>query len=557
MPDKDLWMEYFKLLELSREPFSNSPDPAFFYESAQHKDCLQKLEIALRLRRGLNVVTGEVGTGKTTLCRQLIQVLSGDPGVSACLLLDPDFPDPRAFLAAVVQTVTGRASDDDKIPAMKEHLKQYLFREGVEEDRTIALIVDEGQKMPPDCLETLRELLNFETNAHKLFQVVIFAQNEFADILDGLPNLADRINLFYRLGPLNFKDTRALIRQRIHLAGGSDALGTRLFSLPALWRIFRLSGGFPRKIVHLCHQCLLAMIIQNRTSVTRRMVGACARRTFIAPRKLRLLPVGIVLVLLAVLGFGSWRYSGGLQDSPPPAGIIEKNEAAEQPSADRVQAAANAPLSVPETAAPPAPGAILMADANEIDARRLPPAAGEAEAGRHGTVDKRPAGEATEPDGGPMILGRVPVAPGDTLGGLVQKIYGAYTYRYHQAVLAANPGLEDPDSLMAGQDLVFPALSADTEAMPDTTWWVAISREADLGTAVMKLREETMKGLPLRLLAVQNLNEDRSFRIVLKTWYETEYLAELAKEQLGVSAPTAPEVFCLNKNETIGYGTLN
>ncbi len=307
-------MEYFKLLHLTREPFSNSPDPAFFYESNQHKECIQKLEIALRLRRGLNVVTGEVGTGKTTLCRQLIQTFSGDSRISASLILDPDFTDPRSFLSAIIHMMTGRRpGPEDTIPDMKEHLKHYLFQKGVEEDRTVVLIVDEGQKMSPACLETLRELLNFETNEYKLLQIIIFAQNEFTDTLEELPNLADRINLYYRLAPLNFKDTRALIHHRLQHAVEPESPGRHLFSLPARWRIFRLSGGYPRKIIHLCHQCLLAMIIQNKTVVGWRIAGACARRTFRRPSFFRPVPVTIGLLFLAGMCFGAWHYSGIIQ----------------------------------------------------------------------------------------------------------------------------------------------------------------------------------------------------------------------------------------------------
>ena len=91
-------MEYFKLLNLEKEPFSNSPDPDYFFKSRQHKACLQKLELSLRLRRGLNVVIGEVGTGKTTLCRQIIKKFSRDEEVETHLILDPHMADPKAFL---------------------------------------------------------------------------------------------------------------------------------------------------------------------------------------------------------------------------------------------------------------------------------------------------------------------------------------------------------------------------------------------------------------------------------------------------------------------------
>jgi general secretion pathway protein A len=532
-------MEYFKLLELAKEPFSNSPDPGFFYESAQHKECLQKLEIAIRLRRGLNVVTGEVGTGKTTLCRQLIQSFSADPAISASLLLDPDVPDARAFLGTVVHTVTGRMpAPDTGIPVLKEQLKQYLFQKGVEENHTTLLIVDEGQKISPASLEILRELLNFETNEHKLFQVIIFAQNELSEILDRLPNLADRINLYYRLGPLDYRDTRALVRHRIRLAGGSDATGRRLFSRPALHRIFRLSGGYPRKIIHLCHQCLLAMIIQNKTSVDRRMVNSCARRTFLPPRPRRLLPAATVVVL-AALGL-AWHYTGRFQSIQPPSQNTGDNAVAALlpaetfPTEEKESSAADIEANETGTNPANAPG---IHEINTVSP--APPVQEEA--------------IATENE---AILGTVTVAVGDTLGDLVQKVYGAYTYRFHEAILAANPRLKDPDSLVAGQPLNFPALSADTTNMPGTTWWISLSRKPDLKTAMATLRKKTMAGFPLRILALRTPDEGLCFRIVLKTCLESEREAEFAKEQLVLSPLTTPEVFCLKKEETMVYGFL-
>jgi general secretion pathway protein A len=103
-------MDYFSILDLKREPFSNSPDPAFFYPSAQHTACLQQLELAIRLRRGLNVVIGHVGTGKTTLCREMIRRLDSDDTISTCLMLDPGMHSDSAFLSAVVEQLTGRAT---------------------------------------------------------------------------------------------------------------------------------------------------------------------------------------------------------------------------------------------------------------------------------------------------------------------------------------------------------------------------------------------------------------------------------------------------------------
>jgi general secretion pathway protein A len=274
-------MDYFKILNLSKEPFSNSPEPDFFFPSTTHIACLQQLELAIRLRRGLNVVMGEVGTGKTTLCRQLILRFSESEddriAVETHLLLDPSFSTPREFLSTVAMTF-GLPADADKSEwQIKESIKNYLFQRGVDEDKTVVLIIDEGQKLPEFCREILREFLNYETNEFKLLQIVIFAQNEFKQTLKEHENFADRVNQYYYLGPLNFKETRTMIEFRLARAGrGSES--PFLFSFPGMWMIYRATGGYPRKIVTLCHQILLSLIIQNRVKAGWTMVRTTTRR---------------------------------------------------------------------------------------------------------------------------------------------------------------------------------------------------------------------------------------------------------------------------------------
>jgi len=184
-------MDYFSLLDLQKEPFSNSPDPEFFFGSDQHITCLQQLELAIRLRRGLSVVIGDIGTGKTTLCRQLIRRLdrSGEGGetIGAYLLLDPEFGSGRELLLTLVEMLGLEplsASATDR--QIKEALEHFLFEQGVTKQRMTVLIIDEGQRLPGFCLEILRELLNYETNQYKLLQIVIFAQQEFDAALTSL-----------------------------------------------------------------------------------------------------------------------------------------------------------------------------------------------------------------------------------------------------------------------------------------------------------------------------------------------------------------------------------
>ena len=132
-------MDYFSILNLKKEPFSNSPDPEFFYHSRQHLDCLQKVELSLLLRRGLNVIIGDVGTGKTTLCRQLIRRFAQKEEMETHLILDPHFLNASEFLSTVTKMLLGKkpaaGSHDWQI---KEHIKQYLFRKGVDQKKPLS-----------------------------------------------------------------------------------------------------------------------------------------------------------------------------------------------------------------------------------------------------------------------------------------------------------------------------------------------------------------------------------------------------------------------------------
>ena len=120
-------MDYFSILNLTREPFSNSPDPDYFYHSRQHLDCLQKLELSLHLRRGLNVIIGEVGTGKTTLCRQLIRRFAQQKEMETHLILDPLFKDGADFLSAVTQLLSGKGPAEGTTDwQVKEFIKHSL-----------------------------------------------------------------------------------------------------------------------------------------------------------------------------------------------------------------------------------------------------------------------------------------------------------------------------------------------------------------------------------------------------------------------------------------------
>lgn len=300
-------MDYYNILNLVKEPFSNSPDPEFFFQSRQHLVCLQQLELSLYLRRGLNVVIGDVGMGKTTLCRHLIRKFADYGDIETHLILDPHFSSPTEFLNTVTEKFEGQkpppGADD---LTLKEMVKQYLYHKGVYEKRNVVLIIDEGQKLPSFCVELIREFLNYETNKYKLLQIVIFAQKEFRKTLKAHANFADRINFFYKLKPLDFHNTRLMIKFRLERSSDADQ-PQPLFSYPALRAIYHTSGGYPRKIVNLCHQSILAMIVQNRSVVDWLLVNSCAKKLFPRPtltwyRATTAAALAVFLLMVAMAG---------------------------------------------------------------------------------------------------------------------------------------------------------------------------------------------------------------------------------------------------------------
>lgn len=264
-------MSYFRILGLEEEPFSTSPDPRFFFDSRNHKSVLANLMIDLRLKRGLSVVIGEVGTGKTTLGRKLIQMLRDREGFLFHLVLDPTYTNEEEFLRSLLRTFQIPVPETERHAlGYKEALERYLFQTAAQAGETVVLIIDEAQKMDRKSLEILRMLLNYETNSHKLLQLVLLAQTELMPVLLDMPNLLDRISLRCVLEPLDEEETGDLIDYRLRQAGYQKR--DRLFKPDAVREIHRVTRGYPRKTAMLCHRSLKAAVMHRQDSVNARLV---------------------------------------------------------------------------------------------------------------------------------------------------------------------------------------------------------------------------------------------------------------------------------------------
>ncbi|HWC02192.1 MAG TPA: AAA family ATPase [Methylomirabilota bacterium] len=254
-----MYLSYFGLRE---PPFSITPDPRFLYMSARHREALAHLVYGVGEHGGFVQLTGEVGTGKTSICRCLLEQLP--PNVDLALVLNPRLS-PVELLAAVCDELripypAGTTSSKELVDRLYRHLLDAHAR-----GRRTVLIVDEAQNLAPEVLEEVRLLTNLETTREKLLQVILIGQPELTEILDQpkLRQLAQRVTARYHLEPLSCAETRAYIRHRLAVAGR----GRSVFTEVALRMLHRRSRGIPRLINAVADRALLGAYTQERPQV--------------------------------------------------------------------------------------------------------------------------------------------------------------------------------------------------------------------------------------------------------------------------------------------------
>ena len=260
-----MYEQYYNLIE---PPFSLTPDPKYFFRSESHHRAFELLHYAIQRREGFMIVYGDIGTGKTTLCRAVLDTI--EKNVYTALLLNPFLNEldlMKTVLSDFAVPVPKSTSKQDLLNALNKFLISVLEKEG-----RAVLIIDEAQNIPLATLEQIRIISNLETHNAKLLQIVLVGQLELTDVLakPELRQLHQRISIKCELTPLSRDEVAQYIRHRLAIAGGGQS--RILFTTDGLKEIYNYSGGIPRLINLIADRSLLAGMALSTTTMDRRVV---------------------------------------------------------------------------------------------------------------------------------------------------------------------------------------------------------------------------------------------------------------------------------------------
>ncbi len=319
-PDPAAHGLYLSFYGLAERPFAITPDPRYLFLSGRHAEALAHLVYGIDEAGGFIQLTGEVGTGKTTVIRALLA--RAPKGAEIALIFNPRMDAPE-FMLTICEEL-GIMVPNDAVGSVKDLidiLNAYLLKAHAE-GRRVVLVVDEAQNLSPDLLEQVRLLTNLETDTQKLLQIILIGQPELRDVLsrNDLRQLAQRITGRYHLEPLARRDAETYVKHRLRIAGATHDL----FTDGALRELYRVSGGVPRLINIIADRSLLGGYAQDRHQITAGMVRRAAGEVLgrrLLPQWLPPLLVVTVILLVGAVGFLLWQTAR--HEATKPALVVE------------------------------------------------------------------------------------------------------------------------------------------------------------------------------------------------------------------------------------------
>jgi general secretion pathway protein A len=265
-----IYTMYETFYGLKEKPFNVTSDPAFFFLSRKHKEAFSHLIYGIKERKGILLITGEIGTGKTTLCRALLNNL--DKKIKTAFILNPNFSETQ-LLQLIVEDLGISPKNKTKM-ALISALNKFLIQEAIS-GGNVALIIDESQNLKIGQLEQIRLLTNLETEKEKLLQIILVGQPELNQRLSltQLRQLNQRISVRYHILPLEKDELKDYIAHRLKVAGSN---GNIEFTPEALEEIFIFSCGIPRLINVMCDRALLAGFVNETKKISYEIIKKCA-----------------------------------------------------------------------------------------------------------------------------------------------------------------------------------------------------------------------------------------------------------------------------------------
>jgi len=317
-----MYLDHFNLTE---RPFSITPDPRFLYMSARHREALAHLLYGLGEGGGFVQLTGEVGTGKTTICRCLLEQVPEN--VDIALVLNPKVTSTELIATVCDELGIEYPEGDISIKALTDVLNRYLLDAHARGRRTV-LILDEAQNLSADVLEQVRLLTNLETSTQKLLQIVLIGQPELRSLLarEDMRQLSQRVTARYHLDPISREEADAYIRHRLQICGITQPV----FSKRSVDKIQQLSGGIPRLINVLCDRAMLGAYVEGKTQVDPKVVKKAAREVLAEDDSSDDAGAGyswvmFAMVLLVLMGlavvYKPWQWP---DTTAPPVAALEK-----------------------------------------------------------------------------------------------------------------------------------------------------------------------------------------------------------------------------------------